>query len=125
MKNLFLLLLISFLANITLAQDVVEPKGKLIFQSSKCTGCHSAVVFGIESKSKKKPVDISEVGKKYDKQVVKNFILKKEKLNDISHPIAFKGEEADLTDLLNWMFAPIEPTMPDSLKVETAVDTLK
>jgi cytochrome c553 len=79
-----------------------EPEGKKVFVDSKCGSCHSVESAGLTTKSKK-GTDLSEVGKKYDKEFLTKYISKKEKINNKNHAASFKGSEEELAKLTEWL----------------------
>ncbi len=81
-----------------------EPTGKDIFLNSKCNTCHAIASQSITSKQAAKYPDLSTVGDKGIAQATLVKYLKKEvKLNDKSHPVKFKGEDAQLNVLAKWL----------------------
>lgn len=83
--------------------DDEEPKGKKVFVDSKCVGCHSVESQGIVSKSKKKNIiDFSNYGDSINVEFVKQFLKKEVKKDDVAHPVAFKGSDEELADLIAW-----------------------
>jgi len=76
--------------------------GKKIFTDSKCSMCHTVKSAGIESK-KSDAVDLSLVGKDRTVEFLNKYLKKEEKINDKTHKSTFKGSEADLKVLVNWM----------------------
>lgn len=80
-----------------------DTKGKDTFVSNKCNSCHSIESQGVEKTGKMKAPDLSNVGADHDAKWFAAFLEKKEKLDGKNHPIAFKGEEKDLTALTTWL----------------------
>jgi len=78
--------------------------GKQIFIDSKCNNCHNVTSMEITSK-KDDAVDLSNAGSVGDAQLIKSYLLKEAKLNDKDHKIKFKGSEAELNVLVNWLLS--------------------
>ncbi|MGB9702449.1 MAG: c-type cytochrome [Candidatus Kapaibacteriota bacterium] len=79
--------------------------GKDIFLNNKCNQCHSISSQGIESKvpGGKYP-DLSDVGNmKLEKEFLKKFLMKEESIDSKKHAIKFKGDDAELTTLVEWL----------------------
>jgi cytochrome c551/c552 len=94
---------ISFMntANSTEAKD-----GKTIFEEAKCATCHSIDSQGVETRKKTpKTVDLSKLHGDHDAAFWMGYLKKDENLNDKKHPIAFKGDDADLEIMINWLIA--------------------
>lgn len=82
-----------------------ENKGKDIFLSSKCNMCHTVESAKIEKTGKSKAPDLSAAGADHDAKFFEAYLAKKESKNDKKHPVAFKGEPKDLTELAAWLAA--------------------
>lgn len=80
-----------------------EPEGKKLFLSNKCNTCHAIQSQGITTTSKKQNPDLSDIGTKYKADFLKNYLMKKEKINSKTHPALFKGTEKDLDALAKWL----------------------
>jgi hypothetical protein len=72
--------------------------------SIKCGTCHSVEAADLTSKSKKS-IDLSEVGKKYDKELIIKYLMKNETLNDKSHPAVYKGTDKELDKMTEWLIS--------------------
>ena len=76
--------------------------GKQIFIDSKCNNCHTVTSMEITSK-KDDATDLSNVDSLGDAQLMKSYLLKESKINDQEHKLKFKGSEAELNALVNWL----------------------
>ena len=83
--------------------------GKQIFIESKCNNCHTVISNEITSK-KDDATDLSNSGSIGDAEVIKSYLLKESKINDKNHKLKFKGSEAELNALSDWLV---------SLKIES------
>ena len=107
MKNTFLYILFisaivalfGFAFSFSKGQDL---DGKLIFIEKKCNNCHQVTSLEITSK-KDDAVDLSNAGSAGDAQLIKSYLLKEAKLNDKDHKLKFKGSEAELNALSDWL----------------------
>jgi mono/diheme cytochrome c family protein len=87
--------------------------GKTLFLDYKCNSCHAISAQQIvkkedkseesESKSKKKPPDLSGVGKKRTADWIAKYMNKLETIEKEKHPKKFKGTEAELKTLATWL----------------------
>lgn len=77
---------------------------KKIFEDSKCNSCHSVESQGLEAKKKSdKYPDLSNTGSTLTSDFIIKFLKKDETIDGKKHPIAFKGEEAELQTLADWL----------------------
>ena len=76
--------------------------GKQIFFDSKCNTCHTVTSNKITSK-KDDAIDLSNAGSIGDAQLISNYLLKEAKINDKDHKVIFKGSEAELNTLSDWL----------------------
>jgi len=76
--------------------------GKQIFIDSKCNNCHTVNSTEITSK-KDDAVDLSNAGSVGDAQLIKSYLLKETKINDKEHKMKFKGSDAELNTLAEWL----------------------
>lgn len=76
--------------------------GEQIFLDSKCNNCHTVNSNEIISK-KDDAVDLSNAGSVGDAQLISNYLLKESKINDTDHKVKFKGSEAELNTLSDWL----------------------
>ena len=83
--------------------ETVKKDGKTIFTDSKCPMCHSITNEGITAMKKGNAPDLSDVGTRFKADFMKKYLIKEATLNDKKHLIKFKGEEADLDTLVNWL----------------------
>ena len=79
-----------------------DPDGKQIFVDSKCTSCHTVQTAGVTSK-KKDATDLSKVGDTRKADFLRNYLMKKEKINGKEHKAAYKGNDKDLDVLVKWL----------------------
>ena len=107
MKNTFLFILFistivalfAFAFSFSQDQDL---DGKQIFIDGKCNNCHTVTSMEITSK-KDDATDLSNVGCLRDAQLMKSYLLKEVKINEQDHKLKFKGSEAELDALVNWL----------------------
>lgn len=85
-----------------LANTGDDPKGKTVFESSKCNNCHSVEALKIEKTGKMKAPDLSNAGA-FKQDFLEKFLQKKEEIEGKKHPAAFKGTDADLKELTKWL----------------------
>jgi hypothetical protein len=76
--------------------------GNKIFVDNKCNMCHTVKSATIESK-KSDAVDLSTVGKDKTIEFLTKYLKKETKLNDKDHKSSFKGSEAELKILVDWL----------------------
>ena len=76
--------------------------GQQVFTENKCLKCHSVESLQLETTGKK-PVDLSEIGGKFENDFLAKYLHKEEMINDKKHKIEFKGTEEELTLLINWL----------------------
>jgi hypothetical protein len=79
-----------------------ELNGKQIFIDGKCNNCHTVNSIEITSK-KDDAVDLSNAGSVDDAQLIKSYLLKETKINDNDHKMKFKGSDAELDTLAEWL----------------------
>ena len=91
--------LFAFAFSFSQNQDLT---GKQIFIDSKCHNCHTVSSDEITSK-KDDAVDLSNAGANANAKLIKAYLLKEEKINDEEHKIKFKGSEAELNTLADWL----------------------
>lgn len=87
-----------------------KPDGKTIFTDNKCQSCHTITALGVErkksaddEKTEKDPPDLSGVGIERNSAWMTKYLLKKESIKDEKHLKKFKGSEADLAVLTQWL----------------------
>jgi cbb3-type cytochrome oxidase cytochrome c subunit len=107
MKNTFFFLLFisaivalfAFAFSFSQSDDL---DGQQIFMDSKCTKCH--LVESLEITSKKDDAkDLSNIGADHDAEFLKKYLVKEETLAKKKHKTKFKGSEAELDALVNWL----------------------
>ncbi len=80
------------------------PDGKALFVDGKCNMCHSIDSQGIEKKLKSgKGHDLSTVGSDRDPAWLRKWLKKEIELEGKKHEKAFKGTDAELDTLINWL----------------------
>lgn len=107
MKNTFFFIvfistivaLFAFAFSFSQDQDL---DGKQIYIDSKCNNCHTVTSMEITSK-KDDASDLSNTGALGDAQLMKSYLLKEAKINDQDHKLKFKGTEAELDVLVDWL----------------------
>jgi hypothetical protein len=107
MKNTFFFILFistivalfAFAFSFSQDQDL---DGKQIFINNKCNNCHTVTTMEITSK-KDDATDLSNASKVGDANLIKSYLLKEVKINDQEHKLKFKGSEAELNALVNWL----------------------
>ena len=88
---------------------VLAADGKSIFTSNKCTECHAIKSQGVArtgelEPDEKEPPDLSKTGTKgHTAAVLTQFLLKKDKIDGKKHKKKFKGDEATLKTLVDWL----------------------
>ncbi|MEO8231129.1 MAG: c-type cytochrome [Ignavibacteriota bacterium] len=107
MKNLiiYLGLIVTIVALYGYAFTIADQKsddGKKVFVDNKCNMCHTVTSVGIESK-KSDAVDLSAVGKDATQEFLLKYLKKEVKLNEKDHKSSFKGSDADLKILVDWL----------------------
>ena len=114
--SLFLIcaFVVALAASGALGQAAAPAKdGKALFTEYKCNTCHTITSQAIvkkedkseesDSKSKKKPPDLSAVGKKRTAVWMTKYLNKLETIDKEKHPKKFKGTEAELKTLTTWL----------------------
>jgi CxxC motif-containing protein (DUF1111 family) len=107
MKNTFFFIvfisaivaLFAFAFSFSQDQDL---NGKQVFIDAKCNNCHTVASMEITSK-KTEATDLSNAGSFGNAQLMKSYLLKEEKIDDQLHKVAFKGSEAELNVLSEWL----------------------
>jgi len=107
MKNTFffvlfistIVALFAFAYSFSQDQDL---DGKQIFIDNKCNNCHTVTSMDITSK-KDDATDLSNASTVGDAALMKSYLLKEAKINDQDHKLKFKGTEAELDALVNWL----------------------
>jgi len=97
------------------AEAAKESKGQKLFLKNRCTSCHSIKGLGIEkravedeeaaevAKSEHKPPDLSGIGLEHDAAWFTKWLLKKETVDGRYHKKKFRGTEAELKTLTQWL----------------------
>ena len=95
---------------ITWAQDA-EEQGKKAFLANKCNVCHSIESAKIEKttggyqkeKEKNVPPDLTGIGRKYKAEWIANYLLKKEKVENVPHVRLYRGSKEELIAMSEWL----------------------
>ncbi len=103
-------------AAIPLAEAAEASKGEKLFVKHRCTSCHSVKAVGIEkkagdaeegaaeaAKAKRKPPDLSGVGLDHDAAWFSKWLQKKETVEGRTHMKKFRGTDAELKTLTQWI----------------------
>lgn len=89
--------------------EVSAADGKALFSKFKCNECHSIDAQGIKrtgevEEGEEPPADLSGYKKKAPAEAaLKDYLLKKAKLNNAKHKKKFKGDDAELDTLAKWL----------------------
>jgi cytochrome c551/c552 len=123
------------------ADAAKAPDGKPVFLKYKCNSCHSIASQKIETKketeetgaaaekpaagdadksSNVKPPDLSGVGVDHTAEWIALFLVKKEKVENQTHPKKFRGTDDELTTIGAWL-----ATMKDEAAAKKASADLK
>ena len=102
--------------------------GSPLFLENKCSSCHT-----IETKGIKRPAaapaskapDLSGVGAVRKAEWMSAFLLKTEKLNDKLHIKKFRGTDAELKQLVNWLATLDDPAAAKKLKAAEEQNEVK
>ncbi len=89
------------------AVQIDKELAKTKFIEAKCNTCHAFSQYSIEAKNKSpnnKAPDLSNIKIEYDKEFIIKFLHKEEKINNKSHPVAFKGNHEDLVLIVDLIF---------------------
>jgi hypothetical protein len=80
---------------------------KELFVSSKCMRCHSIEAQGVAAKPKAgeedEVKDLSKVGNEHTADWIAKFLRKQADLDGKKHKQKFRGTDADLQTLANWL----------------------
>jgi len=108
----------ALIATAAWAEEAKGGKGKEIFTQYRCMACHSVKAQAIEKKAvveeeeapaagaaaaKKKPPDLSGVGVERDAAWMTKWLLKQEKIDGLFHKKKFRGTDAELKSLTDWL----------------------
>ncbi len=106
----------SLCATVAWAEGGTVAKGQTIFLKYRCKACHSIKAVGIEkkaeaadeeaaevAKSKDKPPDLSGIGMDHNATWFAGWLLKKEMKDGKTHKKKFRGTEAELKTLTQWI----------------------
>ena len=105
LKKLASFLLLGGLLISAISFSTAEEKvdGKELLEKGKCLTCHSVTTLNIEGKKKDKSVDLSNTGATQTAESLKTYLKKESEYNGKKHPVAFKGEDADLQVMIDWL----------------------
>lgn len=79
-----------------------DAPGKKVFLEHKCKQCHSVNVEKIAAEEEKS-TDLSKIGSKHKRDVIKGFLLKESEIEGKKHKKKFRGDDKELTSLLDWL----------------------
>jgi len=85
------------------------PSGKAVFLAQKCNLCHSVQAAGIEAMTKSDKMKGPELGAalaKKDAAWIEKYVRKQTELDGKKHPKEWKGSDAELSALIDWLKAP-------------------
>ena len=91
------------------ASAAAAPDGKAIFLGQKCNLCHSVQAAGIERTTKSEKVagpDLTTATAKQDKAFLTKFLKKEETIDGKKHGKEWKGTDAELAALIDWLKEP-------------------
>lgn len=91
------------------AAAAAAPDGKAIFLGQKCNLCHSVSAAGIERTTKSEKVagpDLTTATAKHDKAFLTKFLKKEETIDGKKHGKEWKGTDAELQTLIDWVKEP-------------------
>jgi mono/diheme cytochrome c family protein len=100
---------LAAIATVTSAQAAAAPDGKAIFLAQKCSLCHSVSAAGIERQTKSEKVagpDLTTATAKHDKAFLIKFIKKEEMIDGKKHGKEWKGTDAELGAVIDWLKEP-------------------
>jgi len=99
-----ILCLIIVFSSLIYSQDEPVKSGMKIFIKAKCNKCHSVKSQAIEcSKMISFACDLSKVGDSLSTDFFKDYLMKRVKLNNKKHLVAFKGKSTELDILCIWL----------------------
>lgn len=107
MKNtfFFVLFISAIVALFAIAYSFAQDQGldgKTLFIDKKCNSCHTVTSMEITSK-KDDASDLSNAGTLGDAQLLKSYLMKEAKINELDHKMKFKGTDEELNVLVNWL----------------------
>jgi mono/diheme cytochrome c family protein len=82
------------------------PDGKALFLAQKCNMCHavsSAEITATTTNEKLKGPDLTSTAGKRDAAWLAKYLAKQEAIDGKKHSKEFKGSEADLNALIDWL----------------------
>ena len=99
MSRLIIIVSMACIAASLFAQD-----GKALFEEKKCARCHSVDSQNIAYTGKKEAHDLSKTGESgLDKAAMIAYLKKETEHNGKTHKLKFKGEDAELDKLVDWL----------------------
>jgi len=103
-------LALLFTSGLALAAPSALADGPEVFTASKCTKCHSVAMANLPSASKPQQRDLSAVGAKHERAWLLSFLKRevegvnpKDPSKTMAHKFEWKGEDADLNTLVDWL----------------------
>ncbi len=102
-----------------------EADGKALFLKKRCQSCHTVAVAQIsvdedeaeepDGDDELQPPDLSAAGLHFERDVLMQFLLKKERRDGRLHKKRFVGKKADLEILVDWLMTMTqEPAEPEA-----------
>jgi cytochrome c5 len=91
------------------ATAATAPDGKATFLGQKCNLCHSVSAAGIERTTKSEKVagpDLTTATAQHDKAFLTRFLKKEEMIDGKKHGKEWKGTDAELSALIDWLKEP-------------------
>jgi cytochrome c5 len=91
------------------ASAPAAPDGKTIFLAQKCNLCHSVSAAGIERLTKSEKVagpDLTTATAQHDKAFLTRFLKKEEMVDGKKHGKEWKGTDAELGAVIDWLKEP-------------------
>lgn len=98
--GLFSVVLIGSVS-VSIAENTKD--GKAVFTEQKCDMCHSVTSKEVPSKKKSGAIDLSNSGADGNEEFWGKYLKKENDIKGKKHPAAFKGNDADLLILSQWL----------------------
>lgn len=100
---------ITGVAGLAVPAAAAAPDGKAIFLAQKCNLCHSVSAAGIERQTKSEKVagpDLTTATAQHDKAFLTRFLKKEEMVDGKKHGKEWKGTDAELGAVIDWLKEP-------------------
>jgi len=116
------------------AEKVEVHAGQVVFETQKCSMCHTVYSAGIgeppktdeeKEKALDGPPDLSLAGTGRTAEWLTGFLQKEEKLNDELHMMSFKGTEDELGTLVSWILTLKAPEEEEGAEKAAVVPSAK